>query len=98
MLGSAQVRMEYKGEVWVASGDYKVEPDATCAEFDPIVASAIRAFKVRCVFVSSGGQSGPERQGDANGIVPRQQCPRCPLLFDSRFLFHRLQIGLVAER
>jgi putative mRNA 3-end processing factor len=36
VLGSAQVRMEYRGEVWVASGDYKVEPDATCAPFEPL--------------------------------------------------------------
>ena len=36
VLGSAQVRMEYKGEVWVASGDYKVEADATCAAFEPV--------------------------------------------------------------
>ncbi len=36
VLGSAQVRMEYKGEVWVASGDYKVEPDGTCAPFEPV--------------------------------------------------------------
>ncbi|WP_374581945.1 ligase-associated DNA damage response exonuclease [Pseudoduganella sp.] len=36
VLGSAQVRMEYGGEVWVASGDYKVEPDATCAPFEPV--------------------------------------------------------------
>lgn len=36
VLGSAQVRMEYLGEVWVASGDYKVEPDATCAAFEPV--------------------------------------------------------------
>ena len=36
VLGSAQVRLEYKGEVWVASGDYKVEPDATCAPFEPV--------------------------------------------------------------
>jgi putative mRNA 3-end processing factor len=36
VLGSAQVRMEYQGEVWVASGDYKVEPDATCAPFEPV--------------------------------------------------------------
>jgi len=36
VLGSAQVRMEYRGEVWVASGDYKVEPDATCAPFEPV--------------------------------------------------------------
>jgi len=30
------VRLEYKGEVWVASGDYKVEPDGTCAPFEPV--------------------------------------------------------------
>ncbi|HWU98941.1 MAG TPA: ligase-associated DNA damage response exonuclease [Oxalicibacterium sp.] len=36
VLGSAQVRMEHKGEVWVASGDYKVEPDGTCEAFEPI--------------------------------------------------------------
>ena len=36
VLGSSQVRMEYKGEVWVASGDYKVEPDRTCAPFEPV--------------------------------------------------------------
>lgn len=36
VLGSAQVRLEYGGEVWVASGDYKVEPDGTCAPFEPV--------------------------------------------------------------
>lgn len=36
ILGSAQVRAEYQGEVWVISGDYKVEPDPTCAAFEPV--------------------------------------------------------------
>ena len=36
VLGSAQVRLAYGGEVWVASGDYKVEPDGTCAAFEPV--------------------------------------------------------------
>jgi putative mRNA 3-end processing factor len=36
LLGSAQIRMEYRGEVWVASGDYKVEADPTCARFEPV--------------------------------------------------------------
>lgn len=36
ILGSAQVRIEYKGEVWVVSGDYKLTPDATCAAFEPV--------------------------------------------------------------
>jgi putative mRNA 3-end processing factor len=33
ILGSAQVRIEHGGEVWVASGDYKRAPDPTCAPF-----------------------------------------------------------------
>ena len=36
ILGSAQVRVEYKGEIWVISGDYKLTPDATCAPFEPL--------------------------------------------------------------
>ncbi|MEP6571985.1 MAG: ligase-associated DNA damage response exonuclease [Gemmatimonadota bacterium] len=36
ILGSAQVRIEHHGEVWVVSGDYKTEPDPTCAPFEPI--------------------------------------------------------------
>ncbi|MCD6025943.1 MAG: ligase-associated box helicase [Solimicrobium sp.] len=36
VLGSAQVRLEYRGEVWVASGDYKMESDGTCAPFEPV--------------------------------------------------------------
>lgn len=36
VLGSAQVRLEYKGLVWVVSGDYKVMPDLTCDPFEPL--------------------------------------------------------------
>ncbi len=36
VLGSAQIRLEYRGEVWVASGDYKLDPDPTCAPFEPV--------------------------------------------------------------
>jgi len=36
ILGSAQVRVEYRGEVWVASGDYKRASDPTCAPFEPV--------------------------------------------------------------
>ena len=36
ILGSAQVRVEHGGEVWVISGDYKVESDATCTPFEPV--------------------------------------------------------------
>jgi putative mRNA 3-end processing factor len=36
ILGSAQVRVEYQGEVWVVSGDYKREPDPTCQPFEVV--------------------------------------------------------------
>ncbi len=35
VLGSAQVRIEHGGQVWVVSGDYKLGPDPTCAPFEP---------------------------------------------------------------
>jgi putative mRNA 3-end processing factor len=36
ILGSAQVRVEHGGEVWVVSGDYKSEPDPTCTPFEAV--------------------------------------------------------------
>lgn len=36
IIGSAQVRVEHKGEVWVVSGDYKLTADPTCAPFEPV--------------------------------------------------------------
>jgi putative mRNA 3-end processing factor len=36
VLGSAQVRIEAAGQVWVLSGDYKRAPDPTCAPFEPV--------------------------------------------------------------
>jgi putative mRNA 3-end processing factor len=36
ILGSAQIRVEHRGEVWVVSGDYKCQPDPTCAPFETV--------------------------------------------------------------
>lgn len=36
ILGSSQVRVEYEGRVWVASGDYKRAHDPTCAPFEVV--------------------------------------------------------------
>ena len=36
VLGSAQIRLEHQGEVWVVSGDYKRQADPTCAAFEPV--------------------------------------------------------------
>lgn len=34
--GSAQVRLEHQGQVWVISGDYKVENDGFSGSFEPV--------------------------------------------------------------
>lgn len=36
MIGSSQVRVEYNGEVWVVSGDYKTEDDGISGKFEPV--------------------------------------------------------------
>ncbi len=36
ILGSSQVRVEYRGEVWVASGDYKRDADPSCEPFETV--------------------------------------------------------------
>lgn len=36
ILGSAQVRVEQNGEVWVASGDYKLQDDGFCTPFEAV--------------------------------------------------------------
>jgi len=36
IIGSSQVRVEYNGEVWVFSGDYKTENDGISGSFEPV--------------------------------------------------------------
>ncbi|MBK7884088.1 MAG: ligase-associated DNA damage response exonuclease [Chitinophagaceae bacterium] len=36
IIGSAQIRVEYQGEVWVISGDYKLENDGLSGAFEPV--------------------------------------------------------------
>lgn len=61
ILGSAQIRIEHRGEVWVVSGDYKLAPDPTCAPFEP----------VRChTFVTEGTFALPIfRWPDQNAVI-----------------------------
>jgi putative mRNA 3-end processing factor len=40
IFGSAQIRLEWGGEVWVAAGDYKVEDDKLSAAFEPVKCNA----------------------------------------------------------
>lgn len=36
IIGSAQVRVSYKGEIWVFTGDYKLEDDGISTAFEPV--------------------------------------------------------------
>lgn len=45
--GSAQIRVEVAGEVWVVSGDYKTEPDGLAEPFEPV---PCHAFISECTF------------------------------------------------
>ena len=41
ILGSAQVRIEHQHRAWVVTGDYKRQPDPTCAAFEPLRCDAL---------------------------------------------------------
>ncbi|MEM9032479.1 MAG: ligase-associated DNA damage response exonuclease [Pseudomonadota bacterium] len=45
--GSAQIRVEVGGEVWVVSGDYKTEPDGLSEPFEPV---RCHTFISECTF------------------------------------------------
>jgi putative mRNA 3-end processing factor len=47
IIGSSQVRLEYKNEVWVFSGDYKTENDGLSGNYDPV---ACNSFITECTF------------------------------------------------
>lgn len=47
VIGSAQVRVEYKGEIWVVSGDYKTEDDGVSTPFEPV---KCHTFISECTF------------------------------------------------
>jgi putative mRNA 3-end processing factor len=36
VLGAAQIRLEHRGDVWVVSGDYRVETDVSCDAFESV--------------------------------------------------------------
>lgn len=45
--GSAQIRIEHRGEVWVVSGDYKTTPDGLSEAWEPV---RCHAFITECTF------------------------------------------------
>ena len=47
IIGSSQIRVEHKGEVWVFTGDYKDEDDGISTPFEPI---RCHTFITECTF------------------------------------------------
>jgi putative mRNA 3-end processing factor len=47
IIGSAQIRVEYKGEVWVFTGDYKTEDDGIATPYEPV---KCHTFITECTF------------------------------------------------
>ncbi|WP_372919599.1 ligase-associated DNA damage response exonuclease [Salegentibacter sp.] len=47
IIGSSQIRVEHKGEIWVFSGDYKDENDGLAVPFEPV---KCHTFITECTF------------------------------------------------
>ena len=47
IVGSSQVRVECKGEIWVFTGDYKIEDDGLCTPYETI---KCHTFITECTF------------------------------------------------
>jgi len=47
VIGSSQIRVEHKGEVWVFTGDYKDEADGVCMPFEAV---KCHTFITECTF------------------------------------------------
>ncbi|MDN5205671.1 ligase-associated DNA damage response exonuclease [Fulvivirgaceae bacterium BMA10] len=47
IVGSAQIRVEHKGEIWVVTGDYKLENDGVCIPYEPV---KCHHFITECTF------------------------------------------------
>jgi putative mRNA 3-end processing factor len=71
VLGSAQIRIAARGQVWVVSGDYKRDPDPTCEPFevvpcDVFISEATFALPIYRWPTASGVVAELKRWWDAN--------------------------------
>ena len=66
IIGSAQVRVEYKGEVWVCTGDYKTEDDGLSTPYEVI---KCHTFITECTFGLPAFKWLPQQEvmNDING-------------------------------
>ena len=65
IIGSSQIRVEHKGEVWVFTGDYKTEDDGLAVPYEPIRCDT---FITECTFGLPAFKWVPQAQvmGDIN--------------------------------
>ncbi|MEM9648606.1 MAG: DNA ligase-associated DEXH box helicase, partial [Bacteroidota bacterium] len=47
IVGSSQIRVEYKGEIWVFTGDYKIEDDGLATPYETV---KCHTFITECTF------------------------------------------------
>lgn len=47
IIGSSQIRVEHKGEVWIFTGDYKTEDDGVAVPYEPV---KCHTFITECTF------------------------------------------------
>ena len=80
VLGSAQVRLEHGGRVWVASGDYKTEADGTCAPFEPVRCDTFiteSTFGLPIYRWPSSGGAVRTTSTPGGSATPTRAAPRC---------------------
>ena len=59
IIGSSQIRVEYKGEIWVFTGDYKTEDDGVAVPYEPV---KCHAFITECTFGLPAFKWQPQQQ------------------------------------
>ncbi len=81
IIGSSQVRVEYQGEVWVFTGDYKTEDDSLAVPYEPI---KCHTFITECTFGLPAFKWTPQQQVMANineWWAENKSEGRCSILF-----------------
>ena len=72
IIGSSQIRAEYRGEVWVFSGDYKTEDDGLATPYEPV---RCHSFITECTFGLPAFKWRPQAEvlGDINAWWARNR-------------------------
>jgi putative mRNA 3-end processing factor len=81
VLGSAQIRIEHRGEVWVVSGDYKLDPDPTCTPFEPVRCHAFVTESTYGLPIFRWPEQGRVLTGVQNWWRANRERGKCSVLF-----------------